>query len=137
MASKPRPFVGLVAGMAAGLVASAAMAAFRSGTTRLLHHDAHGEAEILPAEPSPEPQGHAVQYVAGAVLGGIYGLITEYRPEARAGFGSAYGMATSTLLEEATPSDDGSVEADAVGTASHLVYGAVLEGVRWLLAGRR
>ncbi|MEI9926519.1 MAG: DUF1440 domain-containing protein [Sphingomonas sp.] len=86
-----------------------------------------------------------VHYVAGAVLGGIYGVITEYRPEASAGFGSAYGMATSALLDEiAVPAAglgpslaDTPIETHAYGAASHLVYGAVLEGVRWLLAGRR
>ncbi len=42
MAQDPRPFVGLVAGIAAGLVASAAMAAFQAGTAKLFGQDEGG-----------------------------------------------------------------------------------------------
>jgi len=86
-----------------------------------------------------------IHYVVGGVLGGIYGVLAEYRPEASSGFGSAYGIATSTLLDEvAVPAaglapapDEVPAERHAYGLASHLVFGVVLEGVRWLIAGRR
>jgi uncharacterized membrane protein YagU involved in acid resistance len=159
MARQPRPFLGLFAGIAAGLVASAAMAAFQSRAQKLLPDQdeedpstvkaADMASEAVIGDPVPEPYreqaGQMVHYVAGAVIGGIYGVLTEYRPEARSGFGSAYGIATAALLDEAAvpaaglgPAPDETPLAEhAYGAASHLVYGWVLEGVRWLIAGRR
>lgn len=158
--AKPRPFLGLLAGVAAGLVASAAMAAFQSQASKLLPEEGgEGDPATVKAAdkasqavidaPVPEPwradAGQAVHYITGAVLGGIYGVITEYKPEASAGFGGAYGIATSALLDEgAVPAmglapgpDDVPLATHAYGVASHLVYGVVLEGVRWLIAGKR
>jgi len=105
----PRPFVGLLAGIAAGLVASAAMAVFQAQTQKLLPDpgeddpatvkaaDVASEAVIGDPVPEPyrEPAGQMVHYVAGAVIGGIYGVLTEYRPEARSGFGGDAGSSTS------------------------------------------
>lgn len=156
----PRPFLGLLAGVAAGLVASAAMAAFQAQAQKLLPDQggdddpatvkaADKASEAITGDPVPErwrePAGQAVHYITGAVLGGIYGVLTEYRSEASAGFGSAYGIATAALLDEAAvpAADLGPEPADtplathAYGAASHLVYGWVLEGVRALIAGRR
>lgn len=158
--ARPRPFLGLLAGVAAGLVASAAMAAFQSQAQKLLPDEGSDEdpatvkaadkiSELVTGDPVPEPYrepaGQAVHYITGAVLGGIYGVLTEYRSEASAGFGSAYGIATAALLDEAgVPAADlGPAPQDtplathAYGAASHLVYGWVLEGVRALIAGRR
>lgn len=160
MASQPRPFLGLFVGIAAGVVASAAMAAFQAQAQKQLPvtdsdadpatvkaADAVSEAVIGDPVPEPyrEPAGQAVHYIAGAVIGGIYGVLTEYRPEASAGFGSAYGIATAALLDDAAVPAAGLAPAaeetplahHAYGAASHLVYGWVLEGVRWLIAGRR
>lgn len=158
--ARPRPLLGLFAGVAAGLIASAAMAAFQNQARKMLP-DEGGEddpatvkaadkvSETVTGQPVSAPYreagGQAVHYITGAVLGGIYGVLTEYRAEASAGFGSAYGIATAALLDEgvvpaagfgpgaeATP-----LATHAYGAASHLVYGWVLEGVRWLIAGRR
>lgn len=160
MANEPRPFLGLAAGIAAGLIASAAMAAFQSQAQKLLPDEGGDEdpatlkaadaaSEAVMGDPVPEPfrdqAGTAVHYVVGGVLGGIYGVLAEYRPEARSGFGSAYGIATAALLDEAAAPALGLAPAPtdtpaathAYGAASHLVYGWVLEGVRWLIAGRR
>ena len=132
MAQAPRPLLGLAAGIAAGLVAAAAMSAFRAQASKLLTDE--GEVEDA-------PEGGAGPYVAGAVIGGIYGVISEYRPEASGAFAGAYGIAAAALADPAGAlgldgaSEDG--EPDPVGVASDLVFGAVLEGVRWLLGGRR
>ena len=135
---EPRPFIGLMAGLAAGLVASAAMAAFEAGASKLLEHGGDGTAEEPLPDAYPEGSGQLARYVAGAVVGGIYGVLTEYRPEASAGFGSAYGVATAALLEGTLPgSQEPSEPAPIGGVATHLLYGVVLEGVRWLIAGRR
>jgi uncharacterized membrane protein YagU involved in acid resistance len=157
--ARPRPFVGLLAGVAAGLVASAAMAVFQAQAQKLLPDpgeddpatvkaaDVASEAVIGDPVPEPyrEPAGQMVHYVAGAVIGGIYGVLTEYRPEARSGFGGAYGIATAALLDEAAvpaaglapAPEDTPLGVHAYGAASHLVYGWVLEGIRALIAGRR
>jgi uncharacterized membrane protein YagU involved in acid resistance len=157
--ARPRPFVGLLAGVAAGLVASAAMAMFQAQVQKLLPDQDEDDpatvnatdaaSEVVIGDPAPEPYrepaGRMVHYVAGAVIGGIYGVLTEYRPEARSGFGGAYGVATAALLDEAAvpaaglapAPEDTPLAAHAYGAASHLVYGWVLEGVRALIAGRR
>ncbi|UZK64860.1 DUF1440 domain-containing protein [Sphingomonas sp. M1-B02] len=160
MAHHPRPFLGLLAGVAAGLVASAAMAAFQSRAQKLLPDEggdgdpatvkaADAASEAIAGDPVPapyrKPAGQAVHYLVGGVLGGIYGVLTEYRPAARAGFGSAYGIATAALIDEvAVPAvglgaapDEVPLATHFYGAASHLVYGWVLEGVRTLIAGRR
>lgn len=160
MAKSPRPFIGLFAGIAAGLVASAAMAAFQAQASDLLPDEesddepatvqaADAAAEAVTGDPVPEPYregaGRAVHYIVGGVLGGIYGVLAEYRPEASSGFGSAYGVVTSTLLDEvAVPAaglgpmpDETPAVTHAYGAASHLVFGVVLEGVRRLIAGKR
>lgn len=158
--AKPRPLLGLLAGVAAGLVASAAMAAFQAQAQKLLPDDGGEDdpatvkaadvvSEAVTGDPVPESYregaGQAVHYITGAVLGGIYGVLTEYRSEASAGFGSAYGIATAALLDETiVPAadlgpgpGDTPLATHAYGAASHLVYGWVLEGVRALIAGRR
>lgn len=160
MANQPRPLLGLAAGVAAGLVASAAMAAFQGQAQKLLPSqagsdedpatvkaaDAASEAVIGDSVPDPyrERAGQAVHFLVGGVLGGIYGVLAEYKPEASAGFGTAYGIATSALLDEgAVPAAglapapmESSLVTHVYGTASHLVYGWVLESVRTLIAGR-
>jgi putative membrane protein len=160
MAKSPRPFLGLLAGVAAGLVASAAMAAFQNQASKLLPDEggdvdpatvkaADLASKAVIGDPVPEPYrdqaGQAVHYIVGGVLGGIYGVLTEYQPAASAGFGSAYGIATSALLDEAAvpaaglgpAPDETPLATHAYGAASHLVFGVVLEGVRWLIAGKR
>jgi putative membrane protein len=159
MSSGPRPFIGLMAGIAAGLVASAAMAAFQAHASKLIDQDEEGDPATVKAAdavveaatghsvaaPHREASGQVVHYITGAVLGGIYGVLTEYRPEASAGFGGAYGVATSALLDEAAvpamglapAPDEVPAETHTYGIASHLVFGLVLEGIRSLIAGRR
>lgn len=158
MSTSPRPFIGLMAGIAAGVVASAAMAAFQAHASKPVDDGDDDPATIKAAdlastaatgEPVPdayrEAAGQSVHYVVGAVLGGIYGVITEYRPEASAGFGGAYGLVTSALLDEAAvpalglapAPQDTPAATHAYGVASHLVFGLVLEGVRRLIGGRR
>lgn len=134
MADAPRPLIGLVAGIAAGLVASAAIAAFEAQAAK----PGGDEAGAEPEDAGPPPPRNTVHFIAGAVLGGIYGVLAEYRPEARTGFGGAYGAATSALLDAGLPADaEMAADTEINGIARHLVFGVVLEGVRRLIAGRR
>jgi putative membrane protein len=156
----PRPLLGLFAGIAAGVAASAAMAAFQAAAARLVPgDDSNGDpatvqaadrvSEATTGHPVAEPHraaaGQAVHYLVGAALGGIYGVLAEYRPETRRGFGGAYGLATSLLVDETAVPTAGlgaapwraSLGSHGYGLASHMVYGVALEGTRTLLAGRR
>lgn len=158
--SHPRPFLGLFAGIAAGLVASAAMAAFQSvaagpfgqdrsdddpATVKAADRLAAATTGGRVADEYRAQAGQAVHYLTGAALGGLYGVLTEYAPHAAAGFGSAYGLATSALLDEvAVPAIglgaapwDTPAATHAYGAAAHLVFGVTLEGARVLLGGRQ
>lgn len=158
--SAPRPLLGLFAGIAAGVVASAAMVAFQSAAARLVPSDGSDEdpatvkaadrvSQVATGEPVAEPHraaaGQAVHFLVGATLGGIYGVLAEYRPATRRGFGGAYGLVTSVLLDETALPAAGlgaapwqaSLASHGYGLASHMVYGIALEGTRTLLAGDR
>ncbi len=158
--SRPRPFIGLFAGIAAGLAASVAMAAFQSLAAKPFGQDQSdddpatvkaADKVAVAASGAPVPDayraqaGQAVHYLTGAAVGGLYGVLAEYRPGATTGFGSLYGIATSALLDEtvvpvaglgAAPWD-APAASHAYGAAAHLVYGTALEGARVLLGGRR
>ncbi|MCW3835374.1 DUF1440 domain-containing protein [Sphingomonas canadensis] len=135
--AEPRPLIGLAAGALAGLIAAAALAAIEAapppaGETAAEEDGA--EPEALPAVTAPPARGDRVRYIAGAVLGGIYGLIAEYKPEARDGFAPTFGIATAALLDPLAPEDAAVEETHPAGP---LAFGAVLEGIRALIAGRR
>ncbi len=158
--SHPRPVLGLFAGIAAGLIASVAMAAFQSLAAKPFGQDQSDDdpatvkaadkvalattGRQVPEDHRPQA-GQAVHYLTGAALGGLYGVLTEYRPGAAAGFGSLYGAATSLFLDEAAvpaaglgsaPWETG-VATHAYGAAAHLVFGVALEGARSVLGGRQ
>lgn len=158
--SHPRPVLGLFAGIAAGLIASAAMAAFQSVAAKPMGQDQSDDdpatvkaadkvAVATTGDRVPDayraPAGQAVHYLTGAALGGLYGVLTEYRPGAASGFGSLYGIATSALLDEAAVPAAGlgsapwdtSAATHAYGALAHLVFGVTLEGARSLLGGRQ
>ncbi|KQN82862.1 hypothetical protein ASE90_08785 [Sphingomonas sp. Leaf67] len=158
--SHPRPVLGLFAGIAAGLIASAAMAAFQSVAAKPLGQDGGDDdpatvkaadkvaiattGDRIPDAYRPQA-GQAVHYLTGAALGGLYGVLTEYRPQAASGFGSLYGIATSALLDETvvpatglgSPPWETSAATHAYGALAHLVFGVSLEGARSLLGGRQ
>lgn len=159
-ARAPRPLLGALAGIVAGLAASAAMEAFQNATRTAADQDLSDEepstvkaadqaALAVTGERVPEPHretaGRAVHYVTGALLGAIYGVVTEYKPAAASGFGGAYGFATSLVLDEgavpaaglAPPPTQTPLSSHGYGLASHLVYGIALEGARAILGGRR
>jgi len=134
--AKPRPVVGLLSGIAAGLVASAAMSLFRKQAVKLSEPQPATAGEV--ALPGRGKSTEVVHYAVGAALGGMYGLLTEYQPDASTGFGTAYGVATATILDQVVGSTDSAPDTAPVKAAvSHLVFGVVLEGMRTLLAGRR
>ena len=82
--------------------------------------------------------GPAVHYAFGALSGGVYGLLSEYLPAARLGFGTAFGAALFLIADElSVPAlglsrspDEYPLSSHLYGLASHLVYGVSTEAVR-------
>jgi uncharacterized membrane protein YagU involved in acid resistance len=154
----PAPVRGLAAGLAAGLIASFAMEQFQKIWAKAVPMPESGAPATVKAarklslattgkplaEADEKQAGNAVHYLFGAALGAAYGLIAEYRPAVTAGFGSGFGLATTTLVDElAVPAaglGKAPTEVPAVSHAytyaSHLLFGGVVEGVRRMLRGR-
>jgi hypothetical protein len=82
--------------------------------------------------------GPILHYAFGTAMGALYGLTTEYFPEARAGFGTIFGTLLFALADEtAVPLAGFSgkpleypVSSHLRALASHIVYGASAEAVR-------
>ena len=155
--TQPAPFRGLAAGIAAGLVASLAMDLFQKAWASALPLPGSGDdpatvkaaqkvsraatGEVF-AKADKEAAGNAVHYLFGAMLGGAYGLIAEYRPEVTTGGGTLFGAASSIFDELAVPAaglsgppTDFPASTHAYGLVSHLVFGGVTEATRKLLRG--
>lgn len=144
---------GVVAGLIAGAVASFAMDRFQAAVSPLLPSSGEDEepatqkaADALArgatghdvAAPDKPLAGQAIHYALGIGLGIAYGVAAEFRPAIAAGYGTAFGIGTATLL------DEGAVPAVGLGSppwksnlptalysyASHLVFGATTEIVR-------
>lgn len=151
---------GAVAGGIAGAVASFAMDRFQavvsefrsSGDDNEISEPATEQAADALAKqvtghelpPATKPlAGQSIHYALGVGLGIIYGIAAELRPSSTAGYGTGFGVATATLLDEAA------VPAVGLGTApwhtdlstnlysyaSHLVFGVTSELVRRQVAG--
>lgn len=148
---------GVTAGLIAGAVAALAMDRFQALVSPLLPSSGDSEPATekaadsvaqrtvghdLPDEDKPLA-GQAIHYALGIGLGVAYGVVAEFRPSVTAGYGSAFGVATATLLDEAAvpavglgaaPWDAG-VAGNLFSYASHLVFGGVTELVRRQVAG--
>lgn len=82
--------------------------------------------------------GPIVHYVFGSLVGAAYGTVNELTPKAHIGFGLPYGAAVFVGADEiavpalglSRPAQKSPLSSHAYALASHLVYGAVLEGVR-------
>ncbi|HEU5452644.1 MAG TPA: DUF1440 domain-containing protein [Terriglobales bacterium] len=82
--------------------------------------------------------GPVVHYAFGSLVGAAYGAVNELTPKARTGFGLPYGAAVFVGADEiavpalglSQPPQKSPLSTHAYALASHLVYGAVLEGVR-------
>lgn len=89
-----------------------------------------------------EKAGPVMHYGFGALMGGCYGAISEYVPDARRGFGTLFGATVFIAADEtAVPAlglskkpNQYPVSSHLYGLSSHVVYGAATEAVRRLLA---
>ena len=149
---------GIVAGAIAGAVASFAMDRFQAATSSLLPSggsndepateqaaDAVAKAATgheIPGAAKPLA-GQSVHYALGIGLGIAYGIAAEFRPSVTAGYGTAFGLGTATLLDEAAVPAVGlggapwnaPLSTTFYGYASHLVFGGIGEIVRRQVAG--
>lgn len=144
---------GLLAGVIAGATAAFAMDRFQAAVGALtLNKGSGGEpatekaadavAERIAGSPLPETDkplgGQAAHYLLGIGLGGAYGIAAAFVPAVTIGEGTAFGVVTATLLDEAAVPAFGlaeppwrtGVETHLYSYASHLVFGGVTEFVR-------
>jgi len=148
---------GLVAGVIAGAVASFAMDRFQAAASPLLPGGGNSEpatekaadaittritGQAIPDADKPLA-GQAVHYAVGIALGAAYGIAAEFRPSVTLAFGTAFGLATATILDEAavpatglgSPPWEAGIASNLYSYASHLVFGGVSEIVRQQVAG--
>ena len=152
-------FRGALAGLVAGAVASFAMDRFQAAFAALSAGDDDNDSEpstekaadrvatLLTGQAVVDADkplaGQAVHYALGAGLGVVYAVAAEYRPAVTAGYGTAFALANTALLDEAAVPAVGLGDAPwktapsthLYSVASHIVFGTVTEGVRRLLRG--
>lgn len=146
---------GLLVGMVAGAAASFAMDRFQAAVTALSSsYDDNDDSEpateqaadaiakvATGAEVSKADKplaGQAVHYALGLGRGAAYSVAAEFRPAVTSGYGSVFGIATATLLDEAAVPAVGlgkapwkaDLKTTIYGYASHIVFGGVVEVVR-------
>ena len=139
--ASPRPAIGLVAGIAAGLAVSATLAALQKRAARPRRESAADKALTVP---EPDPVSGLTHYLMGGMLGGVYGVLAEYRPNAPAGFGTALGLASAALSDKlavrtrkARGDAPHAPVAPSYNQALFLMYGITLDGFRALLTRKR
>lgn len=151
---------GALAGLVAGAVASFAMDRFQAAVTAASSSGDDG------AQPEPATQkaaddvakaitgrelpsadkplaGQAMHYALGIGLGIAYGIAAEFRPQVTVGFGTAFGAAAATVLDEGAvpalglgkPPWAAGMAGNLYSYASHLVFGGTAELVRRQVAG--
>ena len=153
--STKRIVAGAAIGIVAGLAASVAMNQFQAAVSALSDSDDNSEpatdkaankvamattGKALDGE-QKKLGGQAVHYALGAALGAAYGASAVVRPEVTAGFGTAFGIGTAAVLDEAAVPAAGLGDAPwetPISThmytlASHLVFGVALESSRKLV----
>lgn len=147
-------FLGALAGLAGGLAASFAVKRFEKLWSAISPgNDRDDEdppnvkvADIVARAASgrtlsggaKKTGGAAVHYGLGAALGIAYGIAAELRPQATAGFGTAFGVVTALALEEtlvpaaglADPPWNVALGRHVFGMTSHLLFGVVTESAR-------
>lgn len=155
--TRPNVFRGAIAGLAGGLAASLAMNLAQTALARLHSTDNEGGgepateqaadqiAQTITGAPVPEAAkakaGQTVHYGFGALLGLGYGVAAEYAPRVAGGKGSAFGLGSALLFDEAavTAFDLGkspwetSASTHLYTLVPHLVFGTVTEGTRRLI----
>ena len=151
----PNLWAAAAAGLVAGLAASFVMDRFQAGVAALSSSDSDAEpatekaadklSQVVVGHAIPDDRkplaGQAVHYALGAGLGIVYAVAAEYRPAVTAGYGTAFAIANTALLDESAVPAAGLGDAPwktppsthLYSVASHIVFGTVTEGVRRVL----
>lgn len=157
---------GLVAGLAAGAIATGAMTLFQLGWSKAknqIQEQGNDSGQGSQQEESStvkvanqvsetvlsrslksgekDPASYAVHFAFGTLMGGIYGISSEYLPIAKLGFGLFHGLALwaaadATLLPAlnlSKPVNQRSAGEISYEVLAHAVYGAGSEGARRLI----
>lgn len=151
--SGPNLWKGLLAGALGGLIASFAMSEFYS---LLPHAESYSQPDkedstvrtasaisqtVFHHELTPDRKtiaGAAVHYAFGTIMAAEFGVLVEFCGATRFGWGLPFGVAvwlgahviTVPALGLSEPVTRAAPAAEAAEFAAHLVYGAVVEGVR-------
>ena len=166
--SRKKIWKGLIAGLTGGLAATFVMSKFQAASKHWIFPQHQGAQSHPPSEQEPatvkaaqslsrvtagrdltssekKVAGPAVHYAFGAGSGMLYGVLSEFKPKARSGRGTAFGAGLWALADEVAvpalglskPAPKEPASAHLYGLASHLVYGftadTVTRGVRALL----
>lgn len=125
---------GLVAGLIAGVSATAVKAVAERLHRARGHGLVGGEQPLVPRQPA----GRGLDWGVGAAVGAAYGVAAEYIPAATHKDGASFGLLLMTVarergerrhgLESAGGPDMGHDEASE--TANHILFGVVAERVR-------
>jgi len=157
---------GLLAGLAAGAVATVAMTLFQLGwskakaqieqkqekdsgeqpqgessTVEVAEHFSEVVRNRFLRADEKEPASYIVHFAFGTLMGGVYGISSEYLPIAKLGFGLFHGLAlwgaadASILpaLNLSKPVNQRSAGEISYEVLAHAVYGASSEAVRRLI----
>ena len=138
---------GVVAGLVAAFLMEKAQERLRLLAPRLTLPSTELAAEAVAGKPMPPPvrsdAGRLVHYVTGAALGLVYGVLAERFKAVTSGFGLSFGTGMAMGIDEslipalglAPPVHKSTPGQHLYSLASHLVFGASLEGARRLLRG--
>lgn len=143
---------GLIAGLAAGIVAAAAMNRFQTMVSAFSGGGGGGDSSTVKAadklkqavtgeklrNSEKAPAEVILHYGLGAALGIAYGLAAEFRPAVTRGSGTMFGSAVALLLDEgavpalglAEPPTKTSASGHLFGFSSHAMFGATAEATR-------
>ncbi|HZR28403.1 MAG TPA: DUF1440 domain-containing protein [Terriglobales bacterium] len=159
---------GFVAGAAGGLAAAFVMDQFQHAWSKASQamHNGHKKQrpQQEPQKQPPEPDatmraaekisekvlkhplsieqqkktGPWIHYAFGAIMGGLYGVATEYVPQVKSGSGLAFGAVLFVGADEiavpafrlSKPAWKAPLSSHVYGLASHFVYGTTAERVR-------
>ena len=141
---------GLIAGVAGGLVATAA----KSLAEKVYPPRVHGEpeppemaAEKIAGHPldedTKEMAAETIHWVFGAAAGGFYGVLAELYPQITARSGATFGLTLMSLTHEGAlpalglsePAEEQSFREHSSEATTHIIYGVVTEKVRGVVRG--
>ena len=133
--------MGGLAGAAAKVAAEKLLPPRTQGQTpppQILARQAAAAVPFNVPELAQEAAAKSGHWVFGAIAGGLYGIVVEYRPKATAWHGIAFGLTLNRLMHKGFLPGVGAVEPEPEQPfqerlsewVTHAIYGAATESVR-------